>query len=229
MEGNSKPKGYDYWQPGFSSSPYKIPTMNTSSPSMTFTPDDLLRMPDGDRYELVHGKLVEKNMGFQASVVGGILFALLWNFAKQHSLGWVLPSDTSFQCFPNHPLMVRKPDVSFIDASRLAAKEIPEGHCRIAPDLAAEVISPNDLFEEVSIKVNEYLAVGVRLVWVIDPKVERVFVYRFDGSAAILTNQDQLSGESVIPGFNCAVADLFKMPVGTTTQVTTIDLPESPV
>jgi Uma2 family endonuclease len=49
------------------------------------------------------------------------------------------------------------------------SEQLPEGHTRIAPDLAAEVMSPNDLAYEVDRKVKEYLAAGVRLVWVINP------------------------------------------------------------
>ncbi len=126
----------------------------------------------------------------------------------------MLPADASYQCFADDPTKVRKPDVSFIQASRLPASERPTGHCQIAPDLAVEVVSPNDLFEDVSRKVEEYLAAGVRLVWVIDPKAERVFIYRQDESATILTNKDSLDGEDVVPGFLCAIADLFKPPAG---------------
>lgn len=126
----------------------------------------------------------------------------------------MLPADASYQCFADDPTKVRKPDVSFIQASRLSASERPTGHCQIAPDLAVEVVSPNDLFEDVSRKVEEYLAAGVRLVWVIDPKAERVFIYRHDESATILTNKDSLDGEDVVPGFLCAIADLFKPPAG---------------
>lgn len=188
--------------------------MSLPTSSANFTPEDLLLMPDGDRFELVDGQLVEKGMGFQSSFIGGRLFALLWRFIEQNALGWVLPADTSFQCFPSRPTQVRSPDVSFIRSSRLAAADMPQGHCRIAPDLAAEVISPNDLFGAMSLKVNEYLAAGVLLVWVIDPNSERVFVYRANGTAAILTKLDELSGEDVVPGFHCQVADLFKPFVG---------------
>jgi hypothetical protein len=70
----------------------------------------------------------------------------------------VLPSDAGYQCFPDDPGKVRKPDASFIQAARLAVEDEPEGWARIAPDLAVEVVSPNDLFEAVAIKVREYLS-----------------------------------------------------------------------
>lgn len=178
------------------------------------TPEMLLSMPDGDAYELVNGELVERQMGFRSSRIGGQLFELLAVHCREHRLGWVLPSDTGFQCFPDDPHKVRKPDVSFIRADRLSAAEEPEGWATIAPDLAVEVISPNDLFEAVAIKVNEYLEAGIRLVWVIDTATQKVYVYRHEGRGEILTSTDELSGEDVIEGFRCQVAALFAPPLG---------------
>jgi Uma2 family endonuclease len=179
-----------------------------------YTPEALLSMPDGDHYELVDGELVERPMGFRSSRIGGELFWLLKAHCRQHQLGWVLPSDAGYQCFPDDPGKVRKPDVSFIQAARLAAEDEPEGWASIAPDLAVEVVSPNDLFEAVSIKVREYLAAGVRLVWVIDTATQMVYVYPHDRRGEILTQDDDLSGGDVVEGFHCRVADLFAPPTG---------------
>ncbi len=109
---------------------------------------------------------------------------------------------------------MRKPDVSFIRADRLSAAEEPTGHGKIAPDLAIEIVSPNDEFSQVSIKVHEYLDAGVHLVWVIDPMGEEVLVHRPDDTRAMLTGKDHLEGQYVVPGFRCLVADLFKPPAG---------------
>lgn len=188
--------------------------MSISTEKTTFTPDDLLAMPDGDMYELVNGQLVERNMGFRSSHVGGRVFRLLDTHCEQNGLGWVVPADAGYHCFPDDPNKVRKPDVSFVHANRLAADQVPDGYARFAPDLAVEVVSPNDLFEEVSVKVSEYLSAGVRLVWVIDPAAQSVHVYHQNGGGSILTNRDELSGEDVVPGFVCRVADIFRPPAG---------------
>jgi Uma2 family endonuclease len=179
-----------------------------------YTPEALLAMPDGDQYELVHGELVERPIGFRSSYIGGELFGLLREHCRQHQLGWVVPSDAGYQCFPDDPGKVRKPDVSFIQAARLAPEDAPEGWVRIAPDLAVEVVSPNDLFEAVTLKVREYLAAGVRLVWVIDTATRMAYVYPHERRGEILTQDDTLSGEDVVEGFQCRVADLFAPPVG---------------
>jgi len=183
--------------------------MNIVATKQRYTPEDLLAMPDGDRYELVNGELVERHMGWKSSWVGGRLFLHLSAFLETNPLGQAAPADASYQCFPDAPGKVRKPDVSFIRRERLPPMEELEGHCRIAPDLAVEVISPNDLYTEVDDKVEEYLAAGVRLVWVINPATRTVRVQRADGAGAFLREADELSGEDVVPGFRCSVRALF--------------------
>jgi Uma2 family endonuclease len=187
--------------------------MSVPSQQTTFTPEDLLHMPDGNSYELVNGQLVEKNMGFESSFIGGQLFLILANFCYSRGLGWVLPADTSYQCFSEDPTKVRKPDVSFLASSKLVGDR-PKGHCKLVPDLVVEVVSPNDEFSQISTKVHEYLDAGVRLVWVVDPVGEEVLVYRGDDTRSMLASKDQLDGEDVVPGFRCLVADLFKPPAG---------------
>ncbi len=186
--------------------------MSTAVKDQHYTPEDLLTMPDGDRYELVNGKLVERNMGWNASWIGGRLHHFLSNFCDANPVGRVVPGDASYQCFPDAPTKVRRPDVSFIKLERLPPQEEREGHCRIAPDMATEVISPNDLVYEVDQKVEEYLRAGVRLVWVINPETRTVRVYRADGTMSGLRENDSLDGEDVIPGFRCRVGDLFLDP-----------------
>jgi Uma2 family endonuclease len=188
--------------------------MSVSTNKATYTPADLLSMPDGDMYELVNGQLVERKMGFRSSRIGGRLFHRLWAHCDKNRLGWVLPADAGYQCFPDDPNKVRKPDVSFIRADRLSADEEPEGHCRLAPDLAVEVVSPHDLFEEIAVKVTEYLAAGVRMIWVLDPATQRIHIHRQDSTGTILTRRDELTGEDVVPGFCCPVAELFRPPAG---------------
>lgn len=190
--------------------------MSIAPEKTTFTPDELLAMPDGNRYELVAGQLVEREMGFHSGRVGGELFWHLRTHCHKSGLGWVLNSEAGYTCFADDPNKVRKPDVSFIRAERLAAADEPQGWADIAPDLAVEVISPNDLSEKVSIKVSEYLEAGVKLVWVIHPATQSVEVHRSDGRGTILSNADELDGDDVVPGFRCKVSELFRPPKGVT-------------
>jgi Uma2 family endonuclease len=104
---------------------------------------------------------------------------------------------------------VRKPDVSVVLRQRFPNEEIPSGDIAIFPDLAVEVVSPNDMYEEVERKVNEYLGAGVRIVWVVSPEAQTVLVRRPNKACTALDVTDTLSGEDVLPGFACPVAELL--------------------
>jgi Uma2 family endonuclease len=178
------------------------------------TPDDLLNMPDGARYELIDGRLVKREMGFRSSFIGGRLFRWFGDHCERNGLGWSVPADCAYQCFPEDSNRVRRPDASFISFERLPVENPPEGHCRVAPDLVVEVVSPRDFVYEIDRKVEEYLRAGVRLAWVVYPESRTVFVYRADGSIQGLREQAELDGEDVLPGFRCRVGDLFVRPGG---------------
>ena len=150
--------------------------MATIEPPIRYKPEDLLKMPNGDRYELVNGQLVEKAMGWEASEIASQLFLLLGSFVRDHQLGRTVV-EGSYQCFADAPDKVRKPDVSFIRRERMPADERPKGHNPIVPDLVVEVVSPHDLFSEVEVKVEEYLRAGVSLVWVVSPETRTVNIY----------------------------------------------------
>ena len=176
------------------------------------TPEELLEMPDGDRYELIDGELVERNRGAESSRIAQKINQRIGVFAESHHLGLVWGTDCGYQIFSDDPDKVRYPDGSFIASGRLPGDQPPKGHLRIAPDLALEVVSPNDLAWKVDEKVEDYLSAGVRLVWVIFPDTRAVFVHRPDADVKRLTRRDHLSGEDILPGFSVPVAELFPSP-----------------
>jgi len=175
----------------------------------TYTPEDLLAMPDRKGYELVDGHLVERHMSRLSSWVGGQVYSALNIFLREQQLGWAWPADQGYVCFPDAPGKVRLPDVTFIRRERLPDALTSEGYTYIPPDLAVEVISPNESAYEVENKVLEYLNAGVALVWVINPEARTVRIHRKDGSVGWLREEGELSGEDVVPGFRCRVAAIF--------------------
>lgn len=183
--------------------------MSTEVLAEAITPEDLLAMPNEVDYELVNGELVERHLGAESSWIASNLIVLIAVFYRGRVPGHLFTTDCGYQCYSDDPGKVRKPDVSFVRKGRFPKDRIPKGYIRIAPDLAVEVLSPNDLADEAEAKVEEYLDVGVQLVWVISPKAETVTVYRADRSAVKLHDADELSGENVLPGFRCNVSDLF--------------------
>jgi Uma2 family endonuclease len=186
--------------------------MSALATEVRYTPEDLLEMPDAVQYELVDGRLVERNMSALSSHVAMELGRRLGNYAHETAAGDVFGADCSYQCFADDPDKVRKPDLSFVCQGRLPVGQLLRGHVRIAPDLAVEVVSPNDRYARVDDKVEEYREAGVRLIWVVNPGSRTVLVHRRDGTTLRLTENAELSGEDVLPGFRCRVADLFPSP-----------------
>lgn len=135
---------------------------------------------------------------------------LLGQFVDDNRLGDVFSPETGYRCFSGDPNLVRKPDGSFIARGRLPERKIPKGHITIVPDLAIEVISPNDLYYDVESKVSLYQQAGIRLIWVVNPDSRTVKVYEPKRAYPVeLTEADELDGGEVLPGFRCAVRDIF--------------------
>jgi Uma2 family endonuclease len=166
--------------------------------------------PDKE-YELVAGQPREKPMGgARHSGVGVRLITRLASHVEAHQLGGVYGPDATFQIGENQ----RIPDVAFVAATRLPVEGEPEGIWPMAPDLAVEIISPYDLYEKVISKVEEYLAGGVRQVWLISSEHKTVTIYSSPTHTTILTEADDLVSEELLPGFRCRIADLFRSPRG---------------
>ncbi len=108
----------------------------------------------------------------------------------------------------SNPDTVRGPDVAFISQSRLPEPE-PVGYPALAPDLVVEILSPGERPGEVLGKVADWLSAGTRLVWVMDPERRLARVYRADGTEAIITAEQALQGEDVVPGFVCPLATIL--------------------
>ncbi|MBX9580790.1 MAG: Uma2 family endonuclease, partial [Gemmataceae bacterium] len=163
-------------------------------------------------YELIDGYLREKNMGQESAAINARINYFLQLVVMPARLGELFDSESMYRCFPSRPRQVRRPDVSYIRRDRLPNGRVPIGICRVAPDLAVEVISPGDGYYEVDEKVADYFDAGVPLVWVVSPKTRTVLVYHADGSARRLRDTDDLTADPVVPGFRVRVADLFPNP-----------------
>jgi Uma2 family endonuclease len=122
----------------------------------------------------------------------------------------VFDSNASYQAFPHEPRRVRYPDLSFIRRERVPVERMDRGHCRVAPDLAVEVVSPNDMAPEIDARVKDYLRAGTPLVWVVYPDTRSVDIFRGDGTGGWRLDDQELTGDDVLPGFACKVAELFR-------------------
>lgn len=171
------------------------------------TADDLLRLPKGaKRYELVKGELVEMAPpGAEHGIVAGLLAELLGSFVRQKGLGHVAV-EAGF-VLAQSPDTVRAPDVAFISKERLV-RPLPKGYYPGSPDVAIEVLSPNDTFQDVQDRIEGWLSAGARSVWLVDPGRRRVTVYAHPFRPEVFEAADTLS-DPAVPGFSVRVADLF--------------------
>lgn len=163
---------------------------------------------EGESYELVKGELIE--MTPPGGTHGRLASEIAWlikNFVKSKQLGVVLV-ESGFRLATN-PDTVHGPDVSFLSAEKIPSDGLPDGYIPGAPDLAVEIVSPSDTASIIQDKVQDYLAYGTQLVWVVYPRQRLVIVHHPDGTARTLQQTDTLGGETVIPDFSCQVADIF--------------------
>jgi Uma2 family endonuclease len=182
--------------------------MTLAAPEPRFTPDDVLRLKEEGLYELVSGRLVEKKISPLVSEVMSRVAATLVNFGKSAKTGDAVYIALSFQCFAHYPDLVRRPEIAVIVADRLAT--VPEdGHVPIAPDLAVEVVSPDETMYEFEQRLGDYQEAKIPLVWEVNPKFRFVRIHRLNRDAERLNESAILTADPVLPGFSVLVSELF--------------------
>ena len=126
---------------------------------------------------------------------------------KANKLGRVYAAETGFKLESN-PDTVRAPDVAFVSADRL--ENLPStGYFPGPPDLAVEIISPNDRHSEVEEKVEMGLFYGVKMVVTLSPQTRTATVYRSLDSIRMIRGEGRLEGEEVVPGWVLPLAEVF--------------------
>ena len=177
------------------------------------TAEELWKLPEapGKRYELVNGALVEMpGAGGVRTTIMVLIYKLLDAYVSEHDLGIAYPDGLAY-IIARNPDQVRIPDVSFVSHERVPEGGPPEGFWPEAPDLAVEVVSPHDSASELHAKVRDYLASGVRMVWVVWPKSQTVTVHTPGARVLELEPEDELDAGDLLTGFRVRVADLFEV------------------
>lgn len=165
-----------------------------------------LEVPDG--FEMSDGRLVELKTSFESAWIGGQLVTAMNRYLMSHPLG-LASQNATFRCFPRSRRTVRKPDMAFVRNGRWPDDLPPRTDAYLAPDLAVEIISPNDEAFELEQKIQDYWSVGIPLLWVIYPHTRTAYLYRVDRTLTFLTDGDYLDGESVLPGFRCLLGSVL--------------------
>jgi Uma2 family endonuclease len=137
-----------------------------------------------------------------------LAFALK-GFVKEKKLGSIISGDSGVY-LERGPDTVRGPDVYFISKERRPSdKESRLGYLDVAPELCVEIVLPKDRWSKIISKVDMFLNAGVKLIWIIDPKTRKAHIFRADKTVAMLDATGALSGETVLPGFELSLHDLF--------------------
>ena len=139
-------------------------------------------------------------------------FTLIGHFSvwvEKEGTGIGFDSSTAF-ILPNGAK--RAPDLAWVKRERWEALTRPEREAfpPLCPDFVVELRSPSDLLATLQAKMEEYLANGAALGWLIDPLEKQVYVYRPDLEMLCLNNPDTISGEPVLPGFVLEVQRLWR-------------------
>jgi Uma2 family endonuclease len=165
----------------------------------------------GRFFELERGEVVElpppgKYHGFICANIVGILR----DYAIAQRKGYVCGNDSGVVT-ERDPDSVRGPDISYyIDAQ--TADDMDRGYPELPPRLAVEVISPHDRVNPMMQRVAELLRAGVSMVWVVDPEPRDISLCRLGEELRLLSAEDTLTAEDILPGFTCAVKDIFATP-----------------
>ena len=169
----------------------------------TMTVEEFLAR-DIEGYEYVKGQLVPMSSpSLGHAKISARITRYLLTYVSENQLGDVYV-EAGFKVGERG----MKPDVAFISTARLPEDESKGSP--IPPDFAIEVISPTDVQWRVTEKVKAYLEAGTQMVWVVESVMETVTVYRSETDIKVFTGADTLTGEDVVPGFSCQVAQLFE-------------------
>lgn len=176
------------------------------------TADELYAMGDIGRCELIYGELIMMSpAGPLHGMVAARIGRVVGLFVDDHDLGVTFAAETGFR-LPSDPSLVRAPDCSFVAKQRVAGGLPAKGYFDGIPDLAIEVVSPEETKREVLEKVNMWLADGTVSVWVADPRKQTVSIHRTGQPPVLLAGDDILRDEPTLPGFSISISEFFKMP-----------------
>lgn len=171
------------------------------------TGEELFAMGDIGPSELIDGRIVPMApTGGEHGLLEFNLGSELRSFVRQHKLGWVVGGEVGIYTRRN-PDRVRAADIAFISREQLP--ERPQGFLDVAPELIVEVISPTDRWQDIHEKIEEYFAIGVEQVWIVEPSSRTVRLYQSATEMRKLVESDTLTGEGMLAGFTLPVAEIF--------------------
>jgi Uma2 family endonuclease len=157
------------------------------------------------RFELINGEIREKMPTQRHGIIVALIVSFLVTFVRPRNLGRVAVEVR--HRMPDDDHNAHLPDVSFY--ADTGTPIVERGEVPHMPDLAVEVKSPDDTYQEMRDKAAYYLANGSKMVWLVYPEKRFVEVYRQGVDLQILTEEDTIEGDPLLPGFRLSVQDIF--------------------
>lgn len=177
-----------------------------------YSAEDFWRLPeppDGSKQELVRGRIVTiPPIGFEHGQVQAIVAVLLKTYLQNNDIGRVVVE--SGVITERDLDTVRGPDVSYWSYERLPKSSTPKGYPDVVADLCVEVRSPDQSRKKLLEKVREYLACGVRFVWIVDPNDDTVTTYQQPDRGIVHSGDGVVTAENVLPGFSVPASKFFR-------------------
>jgi len=173
--------------------------------------EDFVKLADvGPLAELVRGRVEAVNMPSpRHGIVCGTVAHILLSFVKPRGLGRVATNDSGIVTERN-PDTVRGADVAYYSYARVPKGPVPTGYFTIAPEVAFEVLSPDDRWPKLLRKIGEYLDAGVLAVCVLDPENETAQIFRAEQPAETLSAEEELTLPEALSGFQVRVREFFE-------------------
>ncbi len=185
--------------------------MNAANPSVgdhLITGDELLAMGDTGPCELIDGRIVRmRPTGGEHAAIEAALTAKLHSYVRERRIGWVLGGEVGIY-IRRSPDRVRGADAAFVSRERMPTRP-GRRFLEVAPELVIEVLSPDDCWQDIRQKIEEYFEIGVERVWVVEPENRAVLVYRSPDESERMREGDVLEGHGTLEGFRLPVAELF--------------------
>jgi Uma2 family endonuclease len=130
-------------------------------------------------------------------------------WARADGTGVTFDSSTGFE-LPNGA--TRSPDVAWVRRTRLSplTAEQKERFLPLCPDFVIELLSPSDSLSLTQEKMDEYVATGTELGWLIDPAQRRVHIYRPGVAIEHLDRPSALHGDPILAGLVLDLAPVWE-------------------
>ena len=172
------------------------------------TGDEFFDLGDIGPCELIDGRIVPMppTGGEHGTIEGNIAF-ILQELVRPRALGWVLTGEVGIYTRRN-PDRIRAADVAFVAKNQV--DEIPSGFLEFPPELVVEIVSPNDRWQDIRQKIDEYFATGIRTLWIVEPRTRSILVHSSPMEAIKYNEAQNLICNGTLDGLAVPVSEVFR-------------------